>query len=182
VTAAALVAVSAYEGCMNYKKEILICFNVLLISLMLWQGGSCHQVKSGKMSNNANAVKEAGVSEETNQSKRADKASSNVWGGEHIRLTVNARGAEIEYDCAHGTITAALPLKRGGKFELTGTHVREHGGPIRLNQKPAQLSARYTGSINGKTMTLAITLPDTAETIGNYTLTRGSAGRVWKCR
>ena len=42
------------------------------------------------------------------QSSRAGPAKAlpnGVWGGEHIRMDVTDSGADIEFDCARGTVT-----------------------------------------------------------------------------
>jgi hypothetical protein len=91
-------------------------------------------------------------------------------------------GATIEYDCAHGKIDEPLIADSEGRFDAKGTHVRESPGPIRVGITPISQSARYTGTIKDQTMTLTVTLTERGQTIGTYTLTRGSEGRIWKCR
>jgi hypothetical protein len=117
------------------------------------------------------------------QSKAAIKSPvAGAWGGEHVRLVVREGGADIEYDCAHGTMDGPLRLDGAGRFEVGGTHVREGPGPIRLNLPRASRPARYTGTVEGDRMTLTVTLTDKSERVGTFTLARGSEGRVWKCR
>jgi|ERR1043166_2196014 hypothetical protein len=111
--------------------------------------------------------------------KRLEKGG---WGGEHIRLSVTDGGAEVEYDCAHSTITKPIVLDGDGRFDVRADFVVEHGGPIRRDQPPPVRPARYAGRVEGDTMTLAVTLTDTGESAGNFTLTRGSSGRLMKCR
>ena len=105
-----------------------------------------------------------------------------TWGGLHISMEVADGSATIEYDCARGTIDGPLKLDRGGRFSFGGTHAREHGGPIRSDEQPDSHPARYTGWTDGKTMKLTVTLLDTKETVGTFTLVHGNAGRVFKCR
>jgi hypothetical protein len=104
------------------------------------------------------------------------------WGGPHIQMQVANGSATIEYDCANGTISGPLRLDSRGRFSLLGKHVREHGGPIRLADDRSGVPARYTGWTDGKTMKLTVTLVSTKTEIGTFELTRGSAGRVFKCR
>lgn len=108
--------------------------------------------------------------------------AAGLWGGEHVRLDVREGGAEIEYDCAHGTLAAPLVPDSGGRFEVVGTHVREGPGPIRLNVPRVGHPARYAGVVTGDQMTLTVTLTDKGEEIGRFTLARGSEGRLRKCR
>jgi hypothetical protein len=44
------------------------------------------------------------------------------------------------------------------------------------------LGLRYSGRIEGKTMTLSVNLTEPDEALGTYTLTQGSEGCLWKCR
>ena len=104
------------------------------------------------------------------------------WGGPHIQLSVANGSATIEYDCATGTIDGPLKIDRHGRFSLLGKHVREHGGPIRMGEDREGAAARYTGRINGQHMTLTVKLVDSKQEVGTFALTRGSAGRVFKCR
>lgn len=110
------------------------------------------------------------------------KLAKGVWGGEHIRLEVTDEGAQVEYDCAHSTITERIAPDRDGKFDVKADFVPESGGPVRRDQPPPTRPARYVGRVSGDTMTLAVTLTDTGEHAGDYVLTRGSSGRVMKCR
>lgn len=103
------------------------------------------------------------------------------WGGPHIQISVDRNQAAIEYDCAHGTIAGPLTLNSRGVFKWRGTHSREHGGPIRFDEKTSQRSAIYTGSVKGSVMTLTVKLAETGESLGTFTLTRGRAGRIFKC-
>ena len=105
-----------------------------------------------------------------------------AWGGEHIRLEVTGHSATIEYDCANGTIDGPLVVDRKGNFKLSGTYVREHGGPIRRGESGDAHRARYSGWTDGKKLTLTVVISDTKETVGTFTLTRGQDGRVWKCK
>lgn len=97
-------------------------------------------------------------------------------------MEVTGKGAAIEYDCAHGTISEPLRLDSEGRFQAKGTHVREHGGPIRNEETPVSHPANYSGKVHDKTMMLTVTLTDSSETIGTFALTQGSEGQLFKCR
>ncbi len=103
------------------------------------------------------------------------------WGGDHLRLLLTETEGTLEYDCAHGTIDEPFVVDSAGRFVLRGTHTREHGGPIRRDEKPDEHPARYTGATDGKTMTLSVKLTDSNESVGIFTLTRGRPGRVVRC-
>ena len=102
------------------------------------------------------------------------------WGGEHIGLVVTTIGATIEYDCANGTIDQPL-VASDGFFSAAGTHTPGHGGPIRQDEIPDKRPARYQGRVDGETMTLDVTLTDSGEKLGRYTLVRGRSAQVFKC-
>ena len=110
-----------------------------------------------------------------------EKVSVGMWGGEHIGLWVAENGARVEYDCARGTIDEPLSLDANGNFKVKGVHIREHGGPERPGERLDSHPARYVGKVDDNMMTLTVTLTDTNETIGNYTLTFGRDPLVRKC-
>lgn len=110
------------------------------------------------------------------------ESQTGAWGGEHIGLEVTEQGATVEYDCAHGTIDEKVVTDAVGNFNLRGTHVREHGGPVRKDEREDSHPAAYKGKIKGDTMTLTVTETDTGETVGTFTLTLGRQPRITKCR
>ena len=103
-----------------------------------------------------------------------------VWGGDHLRLEVTADGANLEFDCASGAITAPLSIDPQGKFRATGMFTRERPGPV-MRDSPGASQATYTGTVQGDTMHLVVA-SGSAEPYGEYVLTRGKSGRVVKCR
>jgi len=111
-----------------------------------------------------------------------ERLAPGVWGGDHIRFEVTGAGASIEHDCAHATIEQPVALDSEGRFDSKATYVVERGGPIRRDRPPPVRPARYKGKVSGDTLTLNVTLTDTDEDAGSFTLTRGSEGRVMKCR
>ena len=103
------------------------------------------------------------------------------WGGDHVGLDVTAQGGRVDYDCAHGTIEESMKLDKDGRFNVKGTHVRERPGPVREGQDPDARPARYEGKTDGRTLTLNVSLSDTKESVGAFTLTYRQAPRVTKC-
>jgi hypothetical protein len=67
-----------------------------------------------------------------------------------------------------------------GRFDVTGTYVRERPGPVRPNDSKGE-RARYRGRIEGKTMTLSVELAGSDVIIGPYTLERDRLPRIRKC-
>jgi hypothetical protein len=112
---------------------------------------------------------------------QSGKIPAGRWGGQHINIEVSANSAEIEYDCAHGTVQGPLEIDGNGRFRLRGTHTLERGGPVRRDESANTHPALYTGSIEGETMNLTVTLTDTNDEVGTYTLVKGKTGRLFKC-
>ncbi|MEP6819521.1 MAG: hypothetical protein ABJA18_08295 [bacterium] len=113
--------------------------------------------------------------------RKMQRIQPGSWGAPHIRIDIEQNSATIDYDCANGTIEGPLTYDRKGNFTWRGTHNREHGGPIRIDEKSNGRRAIYTGSIKGDTMTLTVKLADTNDVVGTFTLTRGGRGRIFKC-
>lgn len=114
--------------------------------------------------------------------RKTQRLATGTWGGQHIRVVVESGSAAIEYDCANGTIAGPLTFNANGNFNWKGSHTRERGGPTRIGGQSQGEPAIYSGSVKGDTMTLTVTLANTKETIGTFTLTRGNPGKVFKCR
>jgi len=141
----------------------VVIFPVLLG--LLWQSGACRN-------QNVNST--------TIETQRS--VQTGAWGGNQIGMQVTERGAEINYACAHGNIGERITLDADGKFDVTGSHVNESPGPVRVDQKPDSHPARYTGRVDGQTMSLTVTLTDTKQEIGTFTLTYGRGTHLRKCR
>jgi hypothetical protein len=107
--------------------------------------------------------------------------ATGVWGGDHVAMKVTDAATHLELDCAHGDILAAITVDARGLFDVAGTFVREHGGPVREGEVLDSRPAKYSGSVISTTMKLTIRLDDSNEPIGTFTLVRGSSGRVLKC-
>jgi hypothetical protein len=147
---------------------ISFCFS--LAALTLLQGSSC----PGSNSPNSKAIR-------INSSSPATELPSGRWGGLHVGMEISDKGAELNFDCAHGTITEKLVTDNVGRFVAKGIYVREHPGAMRQEENPAGTNASYQGTIKEETMKLTVILPDTNETAGTFSLTRGNAGKVRKC-
>jgi hypothetical protein len=106
--------------------------------------------------------------------------ATGAWGGEHIILEVLEKGAEAEFDCAHGQVTQPIMLDKHGDFDVAGTFTREHGGPVHRDENVSADPARYSGHVDGHTMSLTVTRGK--EKVGSFTLIRGSLPNLTKCR
>ena len=167
-------------------KSNTLCALALLIAL--WQGSSC-----GSSPNRNNIPNNNGASSTSTPTAMMNSNSptpppqkertlaTGTWGGEHVNMEATEDGAKLEFDCAHGTISGRLVVSENGTVSLKGRYVREHGGPIRQDEDQSGQPATYTGTTDGKTLTLKITLDGSNEEVGTFTLTHGKTGRVRKC-
>lgn len=104
------------------------------------------------------------------------------WGGVHLGLVVSDSGADLEYDCATGRISGAVRPDAAGRFSVTGLHFPGHGGPSGGIPDPHQTHpARYDGTVRGDKMTITVTLTDSNEVVGTFTLIHGASPHVFKC-
>ena len=102
-----------------------------------------------------------------------------AWGGAHVKLALTDSGGAIEYDCAHGGFGTPLRPDGAGRFEITGVHVREHGGPVRMGEVPDSMPARYVGQVRGNRMTLRVFVR--ADTLGPFDLGRDVPPQLVRC-
>jgi hypothetical protein len=152
---------------MNQLTTVVAVFPLLMT--MSFQGDSCGPARQQSVNTNNVAVQEEG------------RMTKGTWGGNHISMEVTEEGAQIEYDCAHGTISEPLRVDSQGKFSAKGTHVRERGGPRRLGDEEKREPVIYSGTTDGKTATVTVTSSVTDEVIGTFSLTLGKMSRLTKC-
>jgi len=103
------------------------------------------------------------------------------WGGRGISLQMTPQGATVDFDCAQGQILQPIRPGANGEFSVAGTLTRERGGPVQKNTASTPTPATYKGTIHGDTMELQV-LPSDRGELPSFTLTRGSAGRLVRCR
>ncbi|HEV2707816.1 MAG TPA: hypothetical protein VGV59_17990 [Pyrinomonadaceae bacterium] len=108
---------------------------------------------NGKPENEMGEAKAAGDAAE-------NRVATGLWGGERVSLEVGDEGARVEYDCAHGTIDRPLVLDRRGRFNVTGTHVEERGGPVRMGEGQNAYAVRFSGQVSGARMKLTVRRSD----------------------
>jgi len=164
---------------MSTTRFVLAAFFLLLSLTFLGQGSSCKEDSKRSKANSSNPP--ANQVHSTANKQQGTAVPEGLWGGAGIRMQVTQQGAEIEYDCAHGTISERLRLDSDGRFRAAGTHLRDRPGPIRLGETRKGQPASYIGTVKGETMTLEVTLTAESENIGSFTLTKGREGRLRKC-
>ena len=139
---------------------------MLAVLTMIAHGGSCNS---------------AGTNSKSASAHQGEALAVGIWGGEHIHAEVTDHGAEIEFDCAHGSIPQQIMLDNSRQFDASGTFSPEHAGPIRDDENNSR-PVRYKGSVTQQAMTFTITDSKTKEIIDTFTLTLGNEGRIRKCR
>jgi hypothetical protein len=102
------------------------------------------------------------------------------WGGSQVSLQVTASGATLAFSCAHGIIDKPLTLDSSGHFDAAGMYVRETGVALTQDNTQQAEPARYTGSTDGTTMNLAVTLAGN-QRVGLYALTLDKPAKIVKC-
>jgi hypothetical protein len=112
----------------------------------------------------------------SSDSPMAPDPITGMWGGDRVRLTLAANGGQLDFDCAHGTLTSALTTRDDGTFTVPGFYQVE-GGPARdpIERQPTTFSGRITGN----TMTISFTV--NSQPLGPYTLTRDREAILRRC-
>lgn len=103
-----------------------------------------------------------------------------LWGGDRMRLTIEAGGANLQADCATGRIAGPIELSPAGTFAATGVFEQHRPGPQRADTNAAPPGARYSGEVKGDTMTLSI-LPEGASTPLSFELRKGVDVKLVRC-
>jgi hypothetical protein len=106
--------------------------------------------------------------------------ATGTWGGDQAELVVTTSGASTRLFCAHGAIEQPILLDSSGRFEAGGYSVFE-GGPTPIDDTPFRRPAIYSGSSDGKTMTLTVTLPTQNQKLGPFTLVFGQGTTLRPC-
>lgn len=103
-----------------------------------------------------------------------------AWGGPHVGITFEGGLANVEYDCASGTIDGPVYPAKDGSFTAKGSMRTGTGGPVRVGQIFRSQRATYSGQVEKEVMTLNVKLED-GTAIGPFTLTRGATPLLTRC-
>jgi hypothetical protein len=106
--------------------------------------------------------------------------ANGVWGGDHVRMVVGDAGAELEFECARGSIEGRIVSGANGGFDVSGSYTAGHGGP-RKAAPGAAARARYSGRVAGETMKMTVRVEGSDKPIGTFTLARGRDPLLTKC-
>ncbi len=103
------------------------------------------------------------------------------WGGKQVSLSVTDKGARLELACAHGSVETAILLDEEGRFDVAGVYVREGPGPVRLEDEGGE-PARFSGRVDGDSMTLTVERTKGSRHVGTFELEKGRRVRIVKCQ
>ena len=105
-----------------------------------------------------------------------------VWGGEHIRMEVNGSGADIEFDCAMGSISQRLGLDDKGRFKVQGVYIAATPAPGAVDGglTASGVKATYTGTLSGSRLRLEVFI-EGQDMPRNFDLVQGDQGHLAKC-
>jgi hypothetical protein len=119
---------------------------------------------------------------QSTRARTAKVVANGVWGGEHIRIDVSDSGADIEFDCARGTISQPIVLDAQGRFKLQGTYKAETPAPATADRGStgSGVTATYSGVLNGSSLLLEVSI-EGQDTSRTFDLVQGDQGHLAKC-
>jgi hypothetical protein len=101
------------------------------------------------------------------------------WGGPHIAASFRGL-ADIQFDCASGSVDSLVYPAKDGTFEVKGTYREGAPGPVRVGQVFRSQPATYSGTVVETMMTLNVALED-GTVLGPFTLTQGAPPQITRC-
>jgi hypothetical protein len=112
----------------------------------------------------------------------AKAVPNGVWGGEHIRMEVNNGGADIEFDCAKGSISQPLELDDKGRFKVQGIYIAGTPAPAAVDGgvSTSGVKATYSGTLSGSSLRLEV-LIEGQDMPRTFDLVEGDQGHLAKC-
>ena len=101
------------------------------------------------------------------------------WGGPHAAMAFNY-AAEVQFDCASGSIDVPIYPAKDGSFLVKGTYRDGSPGPVRVGQIFHSQTATYSGTALEGVMTLNVELED-GTALGPFNLTLGGPPQITRC-
>ena len=108
---------------------------------------------------------------------RLDRVPVGTWGGDDAGMLVQPTSAHVHIGCTKGDVPEAIPLDAEGRFDVGGTYNVDAYPVDRGILHPA----RFTGTTDGRTLTLRVSLTDTGRILGPVVLTFGVEPRMVVC-
>ena len=100
-----------------------------------------------------------------------------TWGGDNAGLIVNLSDVHVHIGCTLGDAVGPVTTDLNGHFEATGTYNVDAYPVNRGIEHPA----KFSGDVLGNTMTLTVSLTDTAAVLGPVKLTYGKQPQMGPC-
>ena len=100
-----------------------------------------------------------------------------TWGGDNAGLIVNANDVHVHIGCTLGDAVGPIRTDADGKFSATGTY-NVDAYPV---NRGVLHPATFSGQVVGTTMTLTVSLTDTARVLGPVTLIYGKEPKMGPC-
>jgi len=103
-----------------------------------------------------------------------------IWGGPHVAVAFQGGMAEVQFDCASGSIDMLVYPAKDGSFSAKGVYHAGSPGPVRVGQIFVSQEATYSGSVVKEQMTLNVELED-GTLVGPFNLIQGAAPQIRRC-
>jgi hypothetical protein len=100
-----------------------------------------------------------------------------TFGGNNAGLMADDTSAHVHIGCTYGDMHKPIVLDMSSRFDLAG----EQNITAYPVDRGILHPARFTGSIDGRTMALTVTLTDTAVTLGPVSLTLDKEPNMGPC-
>ena len=105
---------------------------------------------------------------------------SGGWAGPHAAVIFQGGLADVQFDCASGTIDVPVYPAKDGSFSARGTYRAGTPGPVRVGQIFRSEPANYSGTLSKDAITVTVTLED-GTALGPFRLARGAAPQLTRC-
>ena len=103
-----------------------------------------------------------------------------VWGGPHVAVAFQGGMAEVQFDCASGSIDMLVYPAKDGSFSAKGVYHVGSPGPVRVGQIFVSQQATYSGSVVKGQMVLSVELED-GSLVGPFNLIQGAPPQIMRC-
>src|ERR1700694_5262664 len=103
------------------------------------------------------------------------------WGSDSAGMIVGDTAMHIHIRCTYGDASGRIPVDANGRFDVDGSYMLR-AYPVAIGPP---LPARFTGRLNGASVTITVTVNDTVQhrtvVLGPVMVTYGKEPRLWPC-